>query len=462
MTPSLIREAIVRRAAWSKTWSYVLRVALSFCLVRSASTWDSRCRMRRSSITSEKRTARSTKSFLGSEDVDRLGDDAATGHVAGLGLRVSVLDVALLVLELPDLDDEEVPLADPHPLLQLPRDPTEPALPVCAHDAYPGRAEQLVRNPENLAVFRARHPDADDLFFHHSRIDGEGWLKHLRGPSLREIDGVRDERPILRPGLADGRIRKRNGRRLEERRAHDVDPFRQGVRLIVHVPEPVDDGPVPEQVAVRLELFLDVPPDFVGVAERGLRFDPVLPGTVHLEGFVEEDVGSLVVLRSEVLLRFVFKAAGVQPCVKFRLPPSTAGILPGRPPGRVHDVGSIDLVELAAQAPILDRVDVVDHLPEILAGDPTLFQDHEGGEDRGEVETPRDLEEARPVLPHEGQPTGLRLHSIELLRRVSDDPLGVDHEQEFRVVAEVFGQESDVLPRPHPSVAVRLSNYSHL
>src|SRR5438132_12691722 len=91
--------------------------------------------MRRSSITSEKRTARSTKSFVGSEDVDRLGDDAATGHVAGLGLRVSVLDVALLVLELPDLDDEEVPLADPHPLLQLPRDPSEPTLPFRSLDA---------------------------------------------------------------------------------------------------------------------------------------------------------------------------------------------------------------------------------------------------------------------------------------------------------------------------------------
>src|SRR5436309_13127847 len=91
---------------------------------------------------------------MGSEDVNRFWDEAATRHVAGLGLRVAVLDVALLVLELPDLHDEEVPLADPHPFLELPRDPTEPALPVRAHHADPGRPEELVRNPENLAVFR--------------------------------------------------------------------------------------------------------------------------------------------------------------------------------------------------------------------------------------------------------------------------------------------------------------------
>src|SRR5438046_5549902 len=139
MTPSLIREAIVRRAAWSKTWSYVLRVALSFCLVLRASTWDSRCRIRRSAIIAAKRTVPSTKSFVGSEDVNRFWDEAATRHVAGLGLRVAVLDVALLVLELPDLHDEEVPLADPHPFLELPRDPTEPAVPVRAHHADPGR-----------------------------------------------------------------------------------------------------------------------------------------------------------------------------------------------------------------------------------------------------------------------------------------------------------------------------------
>src|SRR5205823_13107926 len=113
MTPSLIREAIVRRAAWSKTWSYVLRVALSFCLVLSASTWDSRCRMRRSSIIAAKRTVPSTKSLVGSEDINRLWDEAATRHVAGLGLRVAVLDAALLVLEVRGVDGVEVARADP-------------------------------------------------------------------------------------------------------------------------------------------------------------------------------------------------------------------------------------------------------------------------------------------------------------------------------------------------------------
>src|SRR5207247_9459997 len=137
--------------------------------------------MRRSSIIAAKRTVPSTKSFVGSEDVNRFWDEAATRHVAGLGLRVAVLDVALLVLELPDLHDEEVPLADPHPFLELPRDPTEPALPVPAHHADPGRAEEPVRNPENRAGFRARRPDTDDLLFRHSRVDLEGGPTPSRG-----------------------------------------------------------------------------------------------------------------------------------------------------------------------------------------------------------------------------------------------------------------------------------------
>src|SRR5256714_540380 len=53
------------------------------------------------------------------EDVDRFRDETAAAHVARLGPHVAVLDVALLVLELPDLDDEEVALADPHPFLQF-------------------------------------------------------------------------------------------------------------------------------------------------------------------------------------------------------------------------------------------------------------------------------------------------------------------------------------------------------
>src|SRR5438876_10174167 len=101
--------------------------------------------MRRSSIIAAKRTVPSTKSFVGSEDVNRFWDEAATRHVAGLGIRVAVLDVALLVLELPDLHDEEVPLEDTHPFLELRRDQTGPDQPVCAHCTTHGHTSVLGR-----------------------------------------------------------------------------------------------------------------------------------------------------------------------------------------------------------------------------------------------------------------------------------------------------------------------------
>src|SRR6266700_4029469 len=43
------------------------------------------------------------RAFWTSEDVDRFGDETTAAHVAGLGLRVPVLDVALIILELPHL-----------------------------------------------------------------------------------------------------------------------------------------------------------------------------------------------------------------------------------------------------------------------------------------------------------------------------------------------------------------------
>ena len=118
---------------------------------------------------------RRLRALRASEDIDRLRDQSAAAHVARLGLRVSVLDVALVVLEFPDLDDEQVPFPDPHPLFQLARDPTETTFPVLAHDPYARGPEQLVRDSEDLLVFRPGHADADDLFlFGHFRIDGEG------------------------------------------------------------------------------------------------------------------------------------------------------------------------------------------------------------------------------------------------------------------------------------------------
>src|SRR2546426_12463903 len=101
------------------------------------------------------------------EDVHGLRKDPPPAQVCALSLRVPVTDVALLVLEVPRVDDEEAPLPDPHPLLQLPRDPPEAGLPVRAHHADPGGPEELVRDREHLAVPRGRQADADDLFLGH-------------------------------------------------------------------------------------------------------------------------------------------------------------------------------------------------------------------------------------------------------------------------------------------------------
>src|SRR5437867_11817437 len=127
----------------------------------------------------------------GLEDVDRFRDQAAAAHVGRLGLRVPVFDVALLVLELPDLHDQEVAFANPHALLQLPRDATEAALPVLAHHANPRGPEKLVRDPEDLPVFPPGHSDADDLLlFGHSRDQGEGGLKRFRLCSFSKAEAV--------------------------------------------------------------------------------------------------------------------------------------------------------------------------------------------------------------------------------------------------------------------------------
>src|SRR5439155_173358 len=67
------------------------------------------------------------RALWASEDVYRFRDETAAAHVARLGLRVAVLDVALFILELPDLDHEEIALADPHPFLQPAKDTTAPS-----------------------------------------------------------------------------------------------------------------------------------------------------------------------------------------------------------------------------------------------------------------------------------------------------------------------------------------------
>src|SRR3989304_4848663 len=137
----------------------------------------------------------------------------------------------------------------------------------------------------------------------------------------------------------------RHGRRLEEGRVDDVDPFGEIVLHVVHVAEPVDDRAVPEQLAIGPHLLPDVPLDLVGVAEGRLRLDPVLPGAVHVERIVEEDVRGLVVLRPKSLPRRGGRGAGVEPRVELRLAPAPAGVLTRGPLRGIDDVRADRLVE---------------------------------------------------------------------------------------------------------------------
>src|SRR2546425_791919 len=119
--------------------------------------------------------------------------------------------------------------------------------------------------------------------------------------------------------------------------------------------------------------------------------------------------------------------AGVEPGVELCLAPPSARVLTGTALGRVDDVRAIHVLELPPETTILDAGEIVDHLPELLPRSFPLLEDHQGGQDRRELELARNLKEARSVLPHERQPTGLRLHAVELLRRLAYDALCVDH-----------------------------------
>src|SRR2546426_4435536 len=138
------------------------------------------------------------------EDVHGLRKDPPPAQVCALSLRVPVTDVALLVLEVPRVDDEEAPLPDPHPLLQLPRDPPEAGLPVRAHHADPGRAEELVRDPEDLPLAVRGEADADDLFLGHSLAHSPRSYKGFR--SSGRVPPSPSERPCPRSSVA--RLRK--------------------------------------------------------------------------------------------------------------------------------------------------------------------------------------------------------------------------------------------------------------
>src|SRR5712691_4364678 len=130
-----------------------------------------------------------------------------------------MFDVALLVLELPHLDDEQVAFPDPHAFLQLARNPAQTALAVRTHDPNPRGPQELVRNSEDFAVLRSRHADPDDLFlFGHSRADGTGWLKRFRvrysrrsTPSGTESDSSRRVSPTGTYGNGTGGVSKNVG-----------------------------------------------------------------------------------------------------------------------------------------------------------------------------------------------------------------------------------------------------------
>src|SRR5207253_10110017 len=119
-----------------------------------------------------------------------------------------------------------------------------------------------------------------------------------------------------------------------------------------------------------------------------------------------------------------------------------------------HGVRMVHAVARPPQTLVVYAVDVVDPLPEVLAGAPPLLRHHQGGEGRRKIEPSAALQEARPALPHDGEPPRLGLHPIELLRRVADDPLRVDDKEKLLVVTEVLRQEVDVLDRPEFSVKV--------
>ena len=101
---------------------------------------------------------------------------------------------------------------------------------------------------------------------------------------------------------------------------------------------------------------------------------------------MEQDVGRLIVFRSEVFLGLVLQAPGVEPGMELRLAPSSASILAGATLGRVDDVRVVHLRELSTQSPVLHAVQIVDHLPELFPGDLPLLEDHQRRQDRRELE----------------------------------------------------------------------------
>ena len=84
---------------------------------------------------------------------DRYNHLVLLAEVHGLSLGVPEPYIAFGRLEIPDRDDEEVALPDPHPLLDLAGDASDAGLSVLAHDADLGCSEELVGDSEHLRFF---------------------------------------------------------------------------------------------------------------------------------------------------------------------------------------------------------------------------------------------------------------------------------------------------------------------
>src|SRR3989454_2664222 len=417
MTPSVIRSAIVRRAAWSKTSSYVLRVSESFSLVRRASTWVSRMRRRRSSIIAEKRTFRSTKSFAGRQkmlidfrirprrlmQVDSvfvyrcLMSHFSSGICQTFTTRRSPSRIHIRFFSFPGMRPRRLfPSWHITRIREAPR--SWSAIPRISPSFPRGIRTRTTSSCSATLVTKGR----EDLNVSGAVI--------LEGRSRLTPSWV--PRVALHPRARTGT----GGARLEERGADDVDALRQIVFLVVDMAEPVDDGSIAEHVAVRLKLLAQMPSDLVRIAERRLGLDPILPRAVHLDRLVEQDVGRLVVFRAQVLLRLVLQAARVEPRLELRLAPSSAGILAGAALRRIHDVCVVHLSELLAQAAVLHAIQFVDHLPELFPRDLPLLEDHEGRQDRRGPALAGETPKAPPPLPHETEGGRFGLHPIKNFR----------------------------------------------
>src|SRR3990172_1217336 len=221
-----------------------------------------------------------------------------------------------------------------------------------------------------------------------SRRPGNAGAK--KGPRYKGLFGTL--RDLLREGVRGRDLRHREGDRsllLERLVVHDPHALRRVVVDVLHVPEPVDDEAIPEQVHVRLELLPDVPPDLDGGAGRRLALDPELLRPVPFDRFSQERVRRLLVLPPEGLLRAVLDPPRVQPLEQLRLPPAAALVLLRAALRGVDDVRAGDLLQLPPELRVADLRRVRDVPPELLPRHLLLLKDHERGQCRRELQPPR-------------------------------------------------------------------------